>query len=705
LTEAAAAVPNVVVLVSIPASDIEVGGERGRQALARLSNVVRRKSAQWKPAEDDESFEIVRRRLFEPMSDDSARVRDGVIRAFCDLYRERSTDFPSETSEASYRRRMELSYPIHPELFDRLYKDWSSLDRFQRTRGVLRLMATVISVLWQRGDQSLLIMPGTIPMDDPRVNSELTKYLEDGWDPVIRADIDGPTATPLRLDQENSNLGRYSAARRVARAVYLASAPREESRRGIDVKLISLGVTQPGEAPGTFTDALRRLSGEATYLYVDGSQYWFSLRANITRMAADRAASNFSDDNADDEIKRRIQTIRSGNPFVAIHTFPDGPGDVTDDDDGVHLVVLPLTAQHVPNADASPATLMAESILAQRNAGPRLNRNLLIFCAPSEARLAELRSATRQFLAWQSIEVDRRNERLDLTMSDDAQARSKVTETNDTVGQRILETFVHVLVPEQDPGTREVRWHQTKPAASGTLPERIAKKLDSEERLITTYGGTRVRMDLDRIPLWSPRGDISVDALWKAYCQFPYLPRLASYDVLAKAISDGTSKLDWENESFAYADGHDGSRWVGLAVVRIVDARRSGFVVSAPVAATQMGLERGAGAHAADGHANELSDETTKGHGSSTPVILPAGSATDHEPTSFYGQFSLDGVRAIRQLEEILVNIVTHLSGAPNATVSLTLEVNASSGGFDDRNRRVVKENAAQLGAVASEFE
>lgn len=245
LTEAAAAVPDAVVLVSIPASDIEVGGDKGQDALARLRNVVRRKSAQWKPAEDDESFEIVRRRLFEPMTTENARVRDGVIRAFCDYYREKTADFPSEVREAEYRRRMELSYPIHPELFDRLYKDWSTLDRFQRTRGVLRLMATVISVLWQRGDQNLLIMPGTVPLDDARVNSELTKYLDDGWDPVIRSDVDGANALPLRLDSENRNLGRYSATRRVARAVYLASAPREEARRGIDVKLITLGVAQP----------------------------------------------------------------------------------------------------------------------------------------------------------------------------------------------------------------------------------------------------------------------------------------------------------------------------------------------------------------------------------------------------------------------------------------------------------------------------
>jgi predicted AAA+ superfamily ATPase len=705
LTEAAAAVPNVVVLVSIPASDIEVGGEKGQEAVARLRNVVRRKSAQWKPAEDDESFEIVRRRLFEPMSPENARVRDGVIKAFCDYYRDKRTDFPSEAGEGEYRRRMELSYPIHPELFDRLYKDWSTLDRFQRTRGVLRLMATVISVLWRRGDRNLLIMPGTIPMDDAQVNSELTKYLEDGWDPVIRADIDGANALPLRLDQENRNLGRYSATRRAARAVYLASAPREESRRGIDLKLITLGVAQPGESPGTFADALRRLSSEATYLYVDGAQYWYSLRANITRLAADRAISNVTDENADDQLKVRLQATGASGPFAAVHAFPNGPGDVTDDDDGVHLVVLPTTTPHVPNADNSPALKMAEQILAQRNAGPRLNRNLLVFCAPSEARLTELRTATRQYLAWQSILDDQQKEKLELTKSDLAQARSMITETDGTVTGRIAETYQHVLVPYQTPGTREIRWHQTKPTGTGTLAERIAKKLDGEERLITTYGGTRVRMDLDRIPLWSDRNDTSVDALWKAYCRFPYLPRLASFEVLAAAISDGVSKMNWEAETFAYADGHDGDRWVGLVAAQLVTARRSGYVVAPAPARQQIAqevrptTEIEESEETSDGEGGGLAGKPQPGSGT-----LPGGSSTG-DPKYFYGVFPLDTVRGIRQLEEILRNVVQHLSDAQDGSVQLTLEVNGSSSGFDERVRRVVTENAKQLGARSQEFE
>ena len=91
-----------------------------------------------------------------------------------------------------YEERVCSAYPIHPEIFDRLYTDWSALVRFQRTRGVLRLMASVIHSLWERGDTSPLILPSTIPIDDPRVRSELTRYLPDNWDPVIGKDVDGP---------------------------------------------------------------------------------------------------------------------------------------------------------------------------------------------------------------------------------------------------------------------------------------------------------------------------------------------------------------------------------------------------------------------------------------------------------------------------------------------------------------------------------
>jgi hypothetical protein len=65
---------------------------------------------------------------------------------------------------------------------------------------------------------------GNLPIDDPRVRDELTRYLPDTWKPVIK-DVDGPSALPLRIDGEVPNLGKFAACRRVARTVYLGSAP------------------------------------------------------------------------------------------------------------------------------------------------------------------------------------------------------------------------------------------------------------------------------------------------------------------------------------------------------------------------------------------------------------------------------------------------------------------------------------------------
>jgi predicted AAA+ superfamily ATPase len=237
LTESAKLAPHCLLVVSLPASDTptsphadvddaEVGGIMGRTALARLRHVIGRLESSWRPATSEEGFEIVRRRLFEPMGDaEQFKKRDVVARGFADFYRAARQEFPPECADADYEKRMKSSYPIHPEVFDRLYSDWSTLLKFQRTRGVLRLMAKVIHDLWEKGDRSPLIMPGTISIDDAQVQSELTRYLPENWVPVIAKDVDGAQSLPVRIDHEVPNLGKHTACRRVARAIYLGSAP------------------------------------------------------------------------------------------------------------------------------------------------------------------------------------------------------------------------------------------------------------------------------------------------------------------------------------------------------------------------------------------------------------------------------------------------------------------------------------------------
>ncbi|HLC15149.1 MAG TPA: hypothetical protein VJL89_02845 [Thermodesulfovibrionia bacterium] len=274
LSESVKAADRALLVVSIPASDNEIGGEGGKAFFVRLKNAIGRVESPWRPASPEEGFEIVRRRLFEPVLDNQAYVdRDTVVKAFSDLYRTQPQEFPAQCREGDYERRLKAACPIHPELFDRLFNDWSSLDKFQRTRGVLRLMASVIHSLWERQDKSLLILPASIPVDDSAVQFELTRYLEDHWAPVIERDIDGPNSLPLKLDRENPNLGRSSACRRVARTLFLGSAPTiRAANRGLEERNVKLGcIQQPGEGAATFGDGFRRLTDKATFLYLDGN--------------------------------------------------------------------------------------------------------------------------------------------------------------------------------------------------------------------------------------------------------------------------------------------------------------------------------------------------------------------------------------------------------------------------------------------------
>ena len=153
-------------------------------------------------------------------------------------------------------------------------------------------MAAVIHSLWEKGDRNPLILPSTVPIDDPRVQSELTRYLSDNWAPIIEKDVDGPSSLPLKIDGEQPNLGKLHATRRVARTIYLGSAPATTAaHRGLEDRRVRLGCVMPGESPAVFGDALRRLATAATYLYQDGPRYWYSTQPTVTKLAEDLAGA------------------------------------------------------------------------------------------------------------------------------------------------------------------------------------------------------------------------------------------------------------------------------------------------------------------------------------------------------------------------------------------------------------------------------
>lgn len=713
LTESAKAAENCLLVVSLPASDthgsphaqaddVEVGGQRGREALDRLRNVVGRLEASWRPASAEEGFEIVRRRLFQPLPGSAFKDRDVVATTFSDFYRGQKQEFPPDASTPDYERRLKAAYPIHPEVFDRLYNDWSTLVKFQRTRGVLRLMAAVIHSLWEKNDRSPLIMPSTIPIDDPRVQSELSRYLSDNWVPVIEKDVDGPNSLPLQIDKQFQNLGKLSATRRVARTIYLGSAPlTTAATRGIEDRSVKLGCVMPGESPSVFVDALRHLAGAATYLYEDKPRYWYSTQPTVTKLAEDRAEQYTRDsDKVVAEIVRRLrEDLREKGVFTLVHTCPPSSQEVPDEMEARLVVLGP---DHAYTKDpACPALVEAAKILESRGNSPRLYRNALVFLAPDKSRLQDLDEAVRKYLAWESILSEQ--ESLNLTAQQVKQAEAQHQAADSTVHSRLPETYCCALVPTQASPKAEMTWQAVRLTGQDALAARASKKLRTEEMLISSFAPTRLRLELDRVPLW--RGDhVAVRQLVEDFARYLYLPRLRDAGILQQAVREGVGLLSWAEEAFGIADRFDEARgkYVGLKCGQNLTPAQGveyAMVVKPDVAKKQ-----------------RAADAPTPPPGAGKPGT-PAPGGAKSDPTSptaapprvlkrFHGTVSLTPDRAARDAGKIADEVLSHLVGLVGAKVTVLLEIQAEvPDGVPEGKVRVVTENCNTLKFESHGFE
>jgi hypothetical protein len=606
------------------------------------------------------------------------------------MYHRHADDFPREAREGGYEDRIKQTYPIHPELFERLYEDWSSLERFQRTRGVLRLMNTVIHALWIGGDVSPMIMPGSVPIGVPRVNSELTQYLQDSWKAVIDADVDGPNAEPRKIDAGKPLFGQRALTQRLARTVFFGAAPTLGSaHKGLETQRVFLGTATPGDVPGNFHSALAALADRATYFYSAGGRYWYDLQANISRRAKD-LADRLHPEDVYAEIARRLDgQARARGSFARVHVCPDDPADIPDLDEA-RLVVLHPRLTHKRNGGDSDAVAFARRATEQRGTAGRSHRNMLVFLAGDADRMEELDRSAREYLAWSQVLA--REDDLDLTTSQRNQARERQVKAGETAEARLLGAYQWALVPTGQP----VEIQMTKAdGQTASLAERVSRRLGNDGTLAVQHAAAAIRHQLDTAAerLWEP-GHLTVGALWQLYSDYPYMPRLRDRGVLEAGLTG--PQLLWEQEGFALADDYDEESGRYRALVLPTD-EMSVFVTDATLIvrperamtqrAAEVPVDSGPAAEAEPGSAPQAPAEL---------IAVPAADLTG--PTRFFGSKVLQPDRYASDFRNVLEEILAPLAATPGVTLDVTLEIAASApGGFDDAKIRTVSENAATL--------
>ncbi len=707
LTEAAKMAPGVLIIGSLPESIAEAGGPKGEAALLRLEKVFGRVQSAWLPASGDETYEIIRRRLFQTLNADGEQERDETVKAFGDLYKNNAAEFPPEAKEARYRELLKLSYPIHPVLFDRLSKDWASLEKFQRTRGVLRFMANVVGTLWQQQVSDPLITPARVPVAHERVRASVLYPLDANFNAVVDREVDGDSSLPARMEANPSRrMSQLRAATRAARAVFICSAPLAgRPNAGLTGEDLRLACAEPGDQLAIFGEALRELTERATYLYEESGRYWFSTQPTLNRLADDKAKA-FPDHEVEEAI---IKVLREDGAtkagFHRVFAAPDDPIAI-DEASALSLVVLGPAMPHAgKGVGKSLATDVVTDTLMRCRSAQRRFRNTLLFVAPDEQLLGTAREATRRALAWAEIAGDKRlQDQLPPAQMRDATEKAKGN--RDGAAKAVRLAWNHVLFP-------------VKAAAAGTAFDLDHLSISSKDRAAipsAVYDKAGPRGDgiikeklgpdalaLHLKPLWpEDRPHLAVQDVADWFTCYAYLPKLRDLVVLDAAIREAVGKLD---PAFGYADAFDaatstysGLRWIQAAPEMfppsavLVRAETAAALAKPPAADPPVTL---------DGGGSDLPDVAISG-GSGTGSGKP--SDRSYPPTAkqlrrFFGSVEIDAsARPMKAFEAILDAVVLQLQNAPGTRVKLTLEVEAeAANGFNEDDASIVRDNARQL--------
>lgn len=234
---------------------------------------------------------------------------------------------------------------------------------------------------------------------------------------------------------------------------------------------------------------------------------------------------------------------------------------------------------------------------------------------------------------------------------------------------------------------------------------RASKKLRNDELLVTALAGTRLCMELDRVPLW--RGDhVAIKQLVEDFARYLYLPRLKDSAVLPNSSRDGLSLLLWQQDSFAYADSFDeaAGRYRGLRSAQLLDisaANQSGLLVRPEVAIKQQDSDA---AGARTPRVGEAAIPYVAG--AATPTSRAAPPAQPPAPRRFHGSVNLDATRVGRDAGRIADEVIAHLAGLVGSEVKVTLEIEAEiPSGASDQIVRTVTENSRTLNFTTHGFE
>jgi predicted AAA+ superfamily ATPase len=411
-TEAVAATENCVAIITLPASVQEVANSpQAASILSSLQSRVSRVGVDTQPVSEDEIYEVIRRRLFENIGDKA--YIESVATNYIKLYADHWTELPDNVTKSEYKQKLIQSYPFHPELIDIFKTKWASNNNFQRTRGVLRLLAALVSDLWKR-QQSLtgsnvLIHSGDLHLPNlDSVTSQLKKLYGNGYESVISADIAGSGSNAFKIDSSKPEFEQYHLTQSIATVLLLNSFGTEAANKGLSTKELKLHLISPNSYNhNSINSSLDALEDNAFYLYAaqtgsSGKRFWFHVKPNIS-MLINQAKDDIKSDEINGEIIRRLKDkIRN---VALFNVLVDPAADIPEQMKPTLIILNPKNACPTDSLKTETKSII-QAIATKKGSSERIYRNTILFLVPQDSSLGKLQSEVREYLACQKISSD-----------------------------------------------------------------------------------------------------------------------------------------------------------------------------------------------------------------------------------------------------------------------------------------------------------
>lgn len=490
LSETVASLNKCVVVATLPASVEEVANSaQASQILNSLSNRLGRVGADTRPVADEEIFEVIRHRLFENLGSDS--VINTVINKYSELYSELKSEIPDYACRFEYKERIRKSYPFHPELIDVFRIKWASNHNFQRTRGVLRLLASIVTDLWRR-QESLTGTNALIHTSDVNfanldaLSGQLKKLYGNGYDAVLTADVSGKSSNAFRIDKSKKELGDYTLAEGLATTILLGSFGSSGSNKGTSVQELKLATLKPSSFNhNNIHTALDLLEENAHYLYYSTTghkRYWFHTKPNIN-ILINQAKGDIKEPDIESEVVIRLHE-KSRN-LSLFSTIVNPPEDIPEQ---LKPTLVILSPKYLANPDRLNGNTkpIIQKIATKKGNGDRIYRNTMLFLVGSEVTYGQLQTSVRDYLACSKINIEYSNQ---LERDQKDEIKRKIEESSKQIDSSLVAAYSIIIKYSVKNGFEKLLIKQQfKDTLDNQINNIIIPTLKEEEWLLDSVG-------------------------------------------------------------------------------------------------------------------------------------------------------------------------------------------------------------------------